>query len=282
MIKPGSLVHAIQKESRQDFWILESEDMPEISIQVPPFGPFTKGKRVEVLILERNESGQWMGSLQLPGISAGEVAFLELKNTTHFGCFFGWGPEKDLFCPLSLSLPHLRPGLFYPVMLSEDKVRHRLIANMKWKNLLQPAGPEYEKGKEVEILVVEPVPLGFSVLADQKYAGMLYENQIFSPVRPGQKIKAFVNKRREEDGKLDILLQKPGFAEVGPASQRILDALKSEKGRIHLGDKSPAEDIYSRFRMSKKIFKKALGQLFKAGKIGMNEQSFWLESEDGD
>jgi predicted RNA-binding protein (virulence factor B family) len=124
-------------------------------------------------------------------------------------------------------------------------------------------------------MIMEPSDLGYTVLVNYKYLGLIYENQTFKPLRTGQKIKAFVNKVRE-DGKLDIILQRPGYGEIDSASAELLAALEKAGGKLMLGDKSPAELIYKELNMSKKTFKKALGSLFKSGRINLTDQSFWL------
>ncbi len=282
MIKQGVFLPVVYQEAGEHFWIMHSADGSASEVRVKPSGAFVKGRKSEVFIFEKDPKNQWWGSLKKPLVRSGEVAFLSLKKITPLGYFFDWGLEKDLFCPPSHVLPHAKSGLFYPVRLVPDRSGQRFIATMKWKSHLLPAGSEYTKGREVEILILEPAESGFSVLVDQQYVGMVYENQIFTTVKPGMTMKAYVNKWREEDGRLDILLQKPGFAEAESAAGRIMECLKTENGKIMLGDKSAAEDIYNRFQMSKKTFKKALGQLYKSGKIGMNENAFWLADDEGE
>jgi predicted RNA-binding protein (virulence factor B family) len=282
MIKPGIFLPIVYQEAGEHFWKMYPSDGTKAEIWVKPSGTFVQGKKAEVFVYEKDAKNQWWGSLKKPLVRPGEVAFLSLKKITPLGVFFDWGLEKDLFCPPAHVMPHSKAGLFYPVRLIPDRSGQRFIASMKWRSQLLPAGPEYAKGREVDILILEPAESGFAVLVDQQYAGMVYENQIFSSVKPGMRLKAYINKWREEDGRLDILLQKPGFAEAESAAGRLMKNLIAENGKIMLGDKSAAEDIYSHFQMSKKTFKKALGQLYKSGKIGMNDNAFWLAEDEGD
>lgn len=110
---------------------------------------------------------------------------------------------------------------------------------------------------------------------------MVYENQLFKSLRVGQKTRGYVNKVRE-DGKLDILLQRPGYGEVMDASSQLMDAIQKAGGRLQLGDKSEPEEIAKLLNMSKKVFKKAAGALYKSGKVGVSDKSIWKLENDGD
>jgi len=182
-----------------------------------------------------------------------------------------------LFCPLHLVIGTLRPGMMAAVRLMEDDRSDRLMGSMQWKKDVRPAGEvDYTRGKEVDILVMEPHELGYLVLVDQWHQGIIYSNQIFKPVRSGDKMKAWVNALRP-DGKLDILLRKPGYSEVENSSAILLEKITQAGGRLPLGDKSSPEMIYNTLSMSKKVFKKALGALYREGKIGLSDTHVWLQ-----
>ena len=127
----------------------------------------------------------------------------------------------------------------------------------------------------VDILIWQKTDLGFKAIIDNKYSGLLYENEIFCPLETGMEMKAFVKQVRE-DGKVDLILQKPGFEKIDDFSKTLLDYIKAHGGRINLNDKSPAEDIYDTFGVSKKTFKKGVGDLYKKRLITLHEDGIAL------
>ena len=140
----------------------------------------------------------------------------------------------------------------------------------KVERYLSKEKPEYTPEAEVNILIWQKTDLGFKAIIDNKYSGLLYENEIFCPLETGMEMKAFVKQVRE-DGKVDLILQKPGFEKIDDFSKTLLDYIKAHGGRINLNDKSPAEDIYDTFGVSKKTFKKGVGDLYKKRLITLHE-----------
>ena len=106
---------------------------------------------------------------------------------------------------------------------------------------------------------------------------MLYESEIFQPQHTGMRMKAYVKQVRE-DGKIDLLLQKPGQAKVEDFSATLLDYIREQGGRIALNDKSPAEEIYATFGVSKKTFKKAVGDLYKKHLVVLEEDGIRIRN----
>lgn len=238
-----------------------------------------KGKSFSFFITHQDHENQWWGSLKIPELGINEVDFLPIVRKVPEGYYLDWGMPQELFCPGLSAVSGVHTGMVVPIRLIRDEEQNRLIASMRWKKDTLPAGEEYFKGRKVDILVMEPAEKGFVVLVDHFYLGMVYDNQTFIPLKTGQKHSGYVNKLRE-DGRLDILIQKPGYRETDQAADRILTKLK-QSGKLKLGDKSPADLIYSELGMSKKVFKKAIGQLYKQKRIDMNEHAVWL-TEEGD
>lgn len=124
------------------------------------------------------------------------------------------------------------------------------------------------RGREVDILIWQKTDLGFKAIINDEYSGLLYESEIFQPLHDGHEDESRVKQVRE-DGKIDLLLQKPGQAKVEDFSATLLDYICEQGGRIALNDKSPAEEIYATFVRQQKTFKKAVGDLYKtSGCIG--------------
>ena len=135
----------------------------------------------------------------------------------------------------------------------------------------------YESGQEVDILIWQKTDLGFKAIINDEYSGLLYESEIFQPLHTGMRMKAYVKQVRE-DGKIDLLLQKPGQAKVEDFSATLLDYIREQGGRIALNDKSPAEEIYATFGVSKKTFKKAVGDLYKKHLVVLEEDGIRIRN----
>jgi hypothetical protein len=275
---PGEIITAQMESIEADGLLLRPTLDPEIELYCQPDlkQPFQPGKILKVYVWGRDRDGRWTGSLKLPAVGLNQVEFLQVKSEMRGSFFLDWGMEKDLYLPESQVSGLIRPGMWIPVRLIEDKRSDKPMATMKWKAGCVEVTEEIEKGTEVEILVMEPHELGYIVLADHVYVGIVYSNQVFQKIRTGQRMKAWVNKVRE-DGKIDFLLRKPGYGETRSATQVLLDKLEAAQGgKVMLGDKSPADLISEELGMSKKTFKMALGALYKQGQIRMNDTSFWL------
>lgn len=129
---------------------------------------------------------------------------------------------------------------------------------------------EFKEGQEVQLIIDRETKLGYVAIINGDQEGVLYHSEVFENLYEGQQIKGFIKKVRE-DGKIDLILHKPGYEKIDDISKQILEELKSKKGFIPLTDKSSAENIYYRFQISKKTFKKAIGMLYKAKLITIEE-----------
>lgn len=197
-----------------------------------------------------------------PLVQVGEFACLEVSWVNQFGAFLNWGLMKDLFVPFREQKMKMQVGKKYVIHAHIDDESYRIVASAKVDRYLSKDMPSYKQGDEVEILIWQKTDLGFKAIVDNKFSGLIYESEIFQPLETGNKLKAFVKQVRE-DGKIDLILQKPGMGGVEDFSQTLLQYLINHDGIISLNDKSPAEEIYDTFKVSKKVFKKAVGDLYK-------------------
>ena len=210
-----------------------------------------------------------------PFVQVGQFACLEVSWVNQYGAFLNWGLMKDLFVPFREQKMKMQVGRKYVVHAHLDEESYRIVASAKVERYLSKDKPEYTAGEEVNILIWQKTDLGFKAIIDNKYSGLLYENEIFSSIETGMEMKAFVKQVRE-DGKVDLILQKPGFEKVDDFAKTLLDYIKEQGGRIHLNDKSPEEDIYDTFVVSKKTFKKGVGDLYKKRLIALHEDGIAL------
>ena len=210
-----------------------------------------------------------------PLVQVGQFACLEVAWVNQFGAFLNWGLMKDLFVPFSEQKMKMQVGRKYVIHAHLDDESYRIVASAKVERYLSKDIPDYAPGTEVYILIWQKTDLGFKAIIDNKHSGLLYENEIFCTLETGMQMRAFVKQVRE-DGKVDLILQKPGFEKIDDFSKTLLDYIKEHGGRIHLNDKSPAEDIYDTFGVSKKTFKKGVGDLYKKRLISLQENGITL------
>ena len=207
-----------------------------------------------------------------------EFAVLEAKEVTSFGAFVDWGLPKDLFVPKSEMGKNMEVGQKYLVKICVDFKTNRLIGVNKYRDFLRLAPYDWEEGKELEGVIFEETDLGFKVLIDNEYEGLLFKNEVFQPLELGEKRKVYVKKNRE-DGKLDLQLLAPGRVKYDEGSEKILAILES-KGFLPLHDKSSPEEIQEQLSMSKKHFKQCIGQLYKARMIQMEPDGIRLNASN--
>ncbi len=182
------------------------------------------------------------------------------------GAFLDWGLEKDLLLPLREQTRTPELGDWVVAMVVLDEVSGRLMATMRFARYLNQAEPDFAEGDKVEVVIAEETELGYKAVIRHAHWGLLYKNEIPSPLVPGDEMDAFVRKIRP-DGKIDLSLDAAGYQRVKPLRDNIMEALKAAGGRLPLDDKTPPEVIRAQFQTSKKAFKQALGGLLRARRI---------------
>lgn len=224
-------------------------------------GEINIGDEIEVfLYLDQEE--RLVATTEHPLAKVGDFACLECSWVNEYGAFLNWGLMKDVFCPFREQKTRMIKGNKYVVHLHIDEDSYRIVASAKIEHYLCDDFPQYNHGDEVDILVWQKTDLGFKVIVDNKYGGLVYENQIFRNIHTGDRVKGYIDLVRE-DGKIDVTLQPTGRKQTKDFSEVLLRYLHEHGGVCDLGDKSEAEDIRSRFQVSKKVYKRAVGDLYK-------------------
>lgn len=222
------------------------------------------GGEVEVFVYTDSEDRP-VAVRERPAALLDEFAVMEVKELTRFGAFMDWGLQKDLFVPKSEMTRNMQVGKKFLTRVCLDVRTDRLIGVTKYGDFLLDDTRGYEEGQEVEVLVFAESPLGYKVLIENSFEGMVYHNEIFEPVEIGETKRAFIKKRRE-DGKLDLQLAPTGRRKHKEGAEKILAFLKDKKF-LPLHDKSSPEEIKQLLGMSKKNFKQSVGQLYQLRKI---------------
>ena len=233
-----------------------------------------EGDELEVFVYLDNEE-RLVATTQTPLAKVGDFACLEVSWVNEYGAFLNWGLMKDLFCPFREQKMKMEKGKRYIVHVHIDHESHRIVASAKVERYFDPSFPPYRYGDEVSLLVWQKTDLGFKVIVDNRYAGLVYSNQIFREIRTGDRMKGYIEAVRE-DGKIDVMLQPTGWRMTKETADVLLDYLETHQGVCRLTDKSPAEDIYQAFQVSKKSYKKAVGDLYKRRLITIEEDCIRL------
>lgn len=227
------------------------------------------GDKLNVFIYLDNEE-RLVTTTLTPLVQVGQFACLEVAWVNQYGAFLDWGLMKDLFVPFREQKMKMQVGKKYVVHAHLDDESYRIVASAKVERYLSKERAAYQPGEEVEILIWQKTDLGFKAIIEHQYGGLLYESEIFRPLQAGMTLKAYVKQVRE-DGKIDLMLQKPGAGKVEDFAVTLLEYIREQGGTTSLNDKSPAEDIYAVFGVSKKTFKKAVGDLYKKQLVVLEE-----------
>lgn len=228
--------------------------------------------RVFVYIDGKNQT---IATTQVPKAQVDEVAWLKVVSLSHAGAFMDWGLPKDLLVPFSEQKTKMVEGRFYLVRLFLDE-NNRIAASMVLDDFIQDQAFYYKDGQAVELIIADETDLGFKAVVDNQYWGVLYKSEIFQPLQRGQKLTGYIKKVRP-DHKLDLVLSQEKYGQkVDATSEKILAILAKRGGYVALTDKSAPEIIYDTFGVSKKVFKQAIGGLYKQRKIVIEEQGIRL------
>ena len=236
------------------------------------------GDEIDVfLYLDQDE--RLVATTEQPLAQVGDFAYLECSWVNEYGAFLNWGLMKDLFCPFREQKKRMEIGSSYIVYVTIDEESYRMMASAKVERYLSKDKPPYKAGDEVQILVWQKTDLGFKAIIDNAYAGLIYRDQIFKYVHTGDRMKAYVANVRP-DGKIDLTLQQTGRQQTLDFSETLLTYLHEHGGSCDLGDKSDAEEIKARFEVSKKVYKKAIGDLYRRRLINISDVGIHLVEEE--
>ena len=231
------------------------------------------GDILEVFVYSDSED-RYVATTIKPKAVLNQFDMFEVVDTSKFGAFVDWGLEKHLFVPLSTQKRNLKKGDKVIGKIKYDEKTDRLFLDAKiGRNLETPK--ELNQNDEVEILVLAKTPLGYKVIVNNSFEGMIYDNEIFENIKIGDKRKAYVKNLRE-DNKLDISLNPIGKSR-DVAYQKVLDKLQDKK-EINLTYKSNAEDIKNEFGISKKAFKAVLTKLIDENKIILKDDRICINT----
>jgi len=219
------------------------------------------GEDIEVFIYKDSE-GRNVATTEQTKLQVGEIALLEVFDVNEIGAFMEWGVEKHLLIPFRNQGRRLSPGDETLVYMYLDEETHRLVGTTKLMKHMDGDSSKLKVGEGAELMIWHPTSLGYTAIINGNMVGLIYEDDIYEELWPGD-IKHGYIKRIREDGKIDLSLRPFGYNKVTGEAQKIIDYLEKHNGIMEFTDKSNPESISRAFKMSKKVFKKALGLLYK-------------------
>ena len=211
-----------------------------------------------------------------PLLEVGGIACLEVVSTGPIGAFLNWGLPKDLLLPFQEQRRSVETGMRCLVAAYLDN-SNRIAASSKVEKFLEDECP-YRRHRQVELLIAERTELGYKAVIDQRYAGLIHHKDVFRKLHYGQQIRGYIKQVRP-DGKVDLLLEQPGYAPIEGLAKQVFERLQQQGGYLALSDSSDPASIKQQFGVSKKKFKMALGTLYKQRLISIESDGIRL-SED--
>ncbi len=258
------------------------------------FGIYLDGEETEILLpkkfvpetakvgdkltvfLYRDSMDRLIATMLKPIAKIGECAFLRVKDVNQAGAFLDWGLEKDLFVPFREQKERMKVGDSHVVFIYLDERTDRLAASPDLNGFMEKENIELTENQEVDLIVYRITDLGYSVVINNKYLGVAYHDEVYKNVKIGDRLTGYIKKVRD-DKKIDVSLRKFGMAEVDDSKKVIMHELEKWGGSLGLSDNSSPELIKDRLNMSKKTFKKAIGGLYKDGKIELTDAGIKLK-----
>lgn len=263
MFEPGRMAKlTISRIDDKGAWIDTGGEPALLPASELPDGT-AQGDQINVF-LYRDAADRPTATCRKPKGEVGDFVLLKVVDLGPPGAFLDWGLEKDLLVPHSEQPEKMEVGSSYLVKICLDQ-QERIVATAFIEDCLEREQIDLREGETVDLQIWNFTPLGAKVIIEGIYEGLLYKDELRPGMRRGAHLTGRI-KRVRDDHKIDVTLSRGALQEIDTASQTILTAL--EKNPIlSLGDKSPPEEILKRTGLSKKLFKKALGGLYKQGLI---------------
>lgn len=232
------------------------------------------GDIIEVFVYADKEK-RLRATTQKPYATVGEFVYLKVVANSAAGAYLDWGLPKNLLVPTREQQSRMEEGKSYVVCLFLEQKTHRITASSKLDKFISFQSPAYDEGEEVDLIICGQSDLGYKVVVNNAHWGIVYKNEVFQKVHIGQRLKGYIKTIRE-DLKIDIRLQQSGYQQVDSVAQGILKKIQASEGTLAVTDKSPPQEIYAQFGVSKKVFKKAIGALYKKRLITISANAIKL------
>ncbi len=248
---------------RTDFgFYLDGKNFGEILMPKRYITPDMKiGEPVDVFVFLDGEE-RIVATTETPFAEVGQFAKMKVNKVEHVGAFLDWGVSKELLVPFSEQKIKMEAGRYYFVYVFLDTLTDRIAASMKIEKYLNKAIPDYKPGQKVSAIISGITDIGYKCITEDKFQGVLYKNEVYKKLQVGDKLDIYVKKVRD-DHKIDFSAELIGYKKIDKNAQHIMNLLNKSKGKLPYNDKTDPEVIYEIFGFSKKVFKQAIGNLYK-------------------
>ena len=226
----------------------------------------------------RDSEDRLIATTEKPYAQIGECAYLKVLSVNRVGAFLDWGLPKDLLVPYNRQQKPMQEGVSYPVYLYLDPYTDRIVASSQFRRFFREKSDDFEAHQAVDLFICDQSEMGYKAVIDDSHLGLIFKNEVFRPLKMGQRLKGYIKNIRI-DKKIDLSLQLGKRESSDPLMQKILQHLQSQNGLSTLTDKSPPEQIYQQFAVSKANYKRALGRLYKQKHIRIEKQHITLLRE---
>jgi predicted RNA-binding protein (virulence factor B family) len=223
------------------------------------------GQEVRVFIYRDSQERLVATSIK-PLLELNQFGVLDIVGDSPIGAFADIGLEKHILIPFKEQHERLRTGDQSIVYLYLDEASDRLVGSARVNRWLDNEPPSYKKGEKVALLVYHQNEVGYQVIVDQRYRGIIYENELFENIQIGDQLEGYVRVIRE-GGLIDISHKPLGRSKNSQYENKVLQVLKENNGFIPLNDKADPQEIQRIMQMSKRSFKEAIGGLYRKREI---------------
>ncbi|MDQ6956429.1 MAG: S1-like domain-containing RNA-binding protein [Mariprofundaceae bacterium] len=236
------------------------------------------GDSLDVFLYHDSED-RVIATTETPYAMVDECAYLKCIATNKAGAFLNWGLMKDLLVPFNQQKPPMEEGKSYIVYLYVDDQSGRIAASAKLDRFLfQDSDEDFKIGDEVSLLNANKTDLGHKVIINHTHWGLLHEQRLSRPIRRGERFTGYI-KHIRDDGKIDVTMHLNTREKLDDTAETILKELKINSDFLPLTDKSSPEDIFSYLSISKGLFKKSIGTLYKKKFIRLESDGIYLNTD---
>lgn len=234
------------------------------------------GDEIEVFLYNDSEDRP-VATTQTPLVKVNEIAYLEVVSVSKHGAFLDWGLDKDLFVPYKNMREEMEEGCRYFISLYIDEMSGRLTGTERFGYLFEEL-PDIRMEEPIEAMVYEVTDLGYKIYAEGPSRGLMFRNEVFQELEIGQKITVYLKNVRP-DGKFDFKLERGDAGSVDNCANKIIALMQKNNGICTITDSSSSDEIAKVFGVSKKLFKKAVGLLYRSHQISLEPGRLVLISE---
>jgi predicted RNA-binding protein (virulence factor B family) len=271
MVKIGKINQLrIVKEVDFGMYLDGGEDFGEILLPIRYVTPACIVDEVVDVFSYLDSEDRLIATTDYPYAMVDDFAFLDVIAATKIGAFLDWGLMKDLLVPFKEQHKVLEVGETCFVKIYLDDVTERIVASTKINQFINNEPPNFKPYEEVDLLVYSKTDLGYKVIINEVFGGLIYHNEVFKPINRGDTMKGYIKMVREDD-KIDVCLQRPGYSSIEGVAKDVLQEIEKQGGEMNVSDKSSPEAIQKIFGISTKSFKKSMGDLYKKQIITIGE-----------